>query len=74
VLVQCPPHHSGAQGQDFAGRERSGGSGAIAAAGGCCSFNVFKLLCSIIVKTEFFNLKSSERDASMETGRIEKAI
>ncbi len=31
----APSHHSGAQGRrDFAGRERSGGSGAIAAAGG----------------------------------------
>ena len=28
----APSHHSGAQGRDFAGRERSGGSGAVAAA------------------------------------------
>ena len=30
-----PSHHSGAQGRDFAGRKRSGGSGAVA--GGWCS-------------------------------------
>ncbi len=29
-----PSHHSGAEGRDFAGRERSGDSGAIAAAAG----------------------------------------
>jgi hypothetical protein len=27
-------HHSGAQGRDFAGRKRSGGSGAVATGGG----------------------------------------
>jgi hypothetical protein len=30
-------HHSGAQGRDFAGRKRTGGSGAVATGGGWCS-------------------------------------
>ena len=33
-----PSHHRGAQGRDFAGRKHSGGSGAVAAAGGWCSW------------------------------------
>ena len=33
-----PSHHRGAQGRDFAGRKHSGGSGAVAAGGGWCSW------------------------------------
>ncbi len=33
-----PSHHSGAQGWDFAGRKRIGGSGAVATGGGWCSW------------------------------------